>query len=58
MGVAIATLALLTGCDLNPDGPRAPASSNSAASADGRPAPGNSARRPVTKDSREIVNPE
>ena len=54
----VLALALLTGCDSNPEGPRAPADALSKAAADGQAAPGKAARRPVTKNRREIVNPE
>jgi hypothetical protein len=47
-------LALLAGCgEPNPEGPRVPPEAVPKPSADGQPA-----RRPVTKNPREIVNPE
>jgi hypothetical protein len=53
---AALTLALLplVGCETNPEGPRAPDGSASKAAAQGQP----TGRRPVTKNPREIVNPE
>jgi hypothetical protein len=51
-------LILLVGCESNPDGPRAPSFTPSKASADGQPVPGAAPRQPVTKNPREIVNPD
>jgi hypothetical protein len=49
-------LALFAGCgDPNPEGPSVPPHTLSKPSADGQAAPD---RRPITKNPREIVNPE
>ena len=53
-GPALAlALTLLAGCDPNPDGPRVPSHAPSASPADTTPT-----RKPLTKNPREIINPE
>jgi hypothetical protein len=50
---------LIAGCgDPNLDGPRVPPHTLSKPPPDGQGASGEAPRRPVTKNSREIVNPE
>jgi hypothetical protein len=56
-GMAVA-LALMAGCDSNPEGPRAPLYPPLKTAADGQGASGQPARKPVTKNPREIVNPD
>jgi hypothetical protein len=53
LGLALA-LVLLVGCDSNPEGPRAPDVTTAKAKASGQP----TERRPVTKNLREITNPD
>jgi hypothetical protein len=56
-GTALA-FALLAGCDSNPEGPRVPLDARLKTPADGRGEPEQPERKPVTKNRREIVNPE
>ena len=51
-------LTLLAGCEANPGGPRAPSLRTLKTSSEGQSAPGKTERQPVTKNPREIVNPE
>jgi hypothetical protein len=46
-------LILLAGCESNPDGPRVAPHATPGPSADGPPA-----RRPITKNPRELTNPD
>ena len=56
--ILVLAFLVLPGCDSNPDGPRVPPQASSAGPAEGPAAPGKPARRPVTRNPREIVNPE
>jgi hypothetical protein len=57
LGMAVA-FAFLSGCDSNPEGPRAPSHPRRQTSDDGQAVPGKPERQPVTKNPREIVNPD
>jgi hypothetical protein len=57
LGMAVA-FAFLSGCDSNPEGPRAPSHTPLQTSADGQTVPRKPERQPVTRNPREIVNPD
>ena len=51
-------VALLVGCDSNPEGPRVPPRAAANTPAGAQTESGDSGRQPITKSRREIVNPE
>jgi hypothetical protein len=56
--VTALALALLAGCESNPEGPRAPSDAHLRASANRQGGAGQPVRKAVTKNPREIVNPD